>query len=382
MPAVELMSSKLVICYDSFNEGRGVRANPDGQRHARRCSTAVCVVALAALLGALLGGARVMPEVRPVPGALAATPLRILYAGSLVSLVEDGLGPAFAARTHVSVEGRPGGSVALAHLILEGLQRPDVFISADPEINHLLMRSGPGPRAPWFLTLARNTLVIAYAPRSAFAPALAHAAGSGPPGGAAGSAAGARPWYEVLAQPGFRLGRTDPQLDPKGYRTVLMLRLAERYYHQAHLEQRIIGTPENPRQIFPEEELTGRLESGQLDAGIFYLNEAVEHHLPYVALPDAIDLGNPAMASAYAQVAYTLPTGEVHRGTPILYTVTIPTLAGNLDGAIQFVQFLYAPAGRAILRAHGLLPAPVLAGGSMSDIPPALRPLITGSYGG
>ncbi len=349
----------------------------------RRRSATLGVIGLAVLLGALVGGGpRLVPDVRPVPEASAAAPVRVLYAGSLVSLVEDGLGPAFTARSRLSVEGRPGGSVALAHLILDGLVRPDVFISADPDVNRLLMRAGPGPRAPWFLALWRNTLVIAYAPHSPFAKALASAAAPAPAAGASGRTAGARPWYEVLAQPDLRLGRTDPRLDPKGYRTVLMLRLAERYYHQAGLEQRIIGSPENPRQIFPEEALTGRLESGQLDAGIFYLNEAVEHHLPYVGLPDAIDLGNPAMAPAYAQVTYTLPTGEVRRGAPILYTVTIPTTAGNLDGAIRFVKFLYAPAGRAILRAHGLLPAPVLAGGSTGDIPPALRPLITGSYGG
>jgi molybdate/tungstate transport system substrate-binding protein len=310
----------------------------------------------------------------PLPGASGAAVLHVLYAGSLVNLVEEGLAPAFREQTHLAVEGLPGGSVALAHMILDRLRRADVFISADPEVNHLLMRPGPGPSAPWFFTLARNTLVVAYDPRSKFASALGHSA--------AGHAPGGRPWHEILARPGFRLGRTDPQLDPKGYRTILMLRLAEHYYHRADLEQRIIGSPENPRQIFPEEELMGRLESGQLDAGIFYLNEAVEHHLPYVTLPDEINLGNPAMASAYAHATYRLPTGEVRRGAPIVYTVTIPSTADNVAGAIRFVQFLYGPGGRAALTAHGLLPAPPLAGGDVREVPPALKPLITGSYGG
>lgn len=350
-------------------------------RDRTSCLPRLLTAAAVACAAVLLGGSSFV-----VPGASGAAVVRVLYAGSLVSLVEDGLGPAFRHRTRLAVEGRPGGSVALAHMILDRLQRPDVFLSADPEVNRLLMRPRPGPPAapgpsasqappaPWFLTLARNALVIAYAPRSAFASALAH--------GAFGHAAGGRPWYEVLAQPGFRLGRTDPRLDPKGYRTVLMLQLAERHYHQAGLGRRIIGSPENPRQIFPEEELTGRLESGQLDAGIFYLNEAVEHRLPYVTLPDEINLGNPEMASVYAQATYTLPTGEVRRGSPILYTVTIPSAAENLDGAILFVRFLYEPAGQTILKAHGLLSAPVLAGGDVRDVPPRLRPLIAGSYGG
>jgi len=312
------------------------------------------------LIGAL-GGAGI---------AAAAAPVRVLYAGSLVNLVEQGLRPAFAHKTGLTLEGRPGGSVALARMILDRLQTPDVFISADPDVNRLLMNAGPSPSTSWFFTLVRNTMVIAYHTRSRFAPALRRAA------------AGQQPWYQILASPGFRLGRTDPRLDPKGYRTLLLFRLAERYYHATGLEARLLGSPENPSQIFPEEELTGRLESGQLDAAIFYLNEAVEHHLPYVPLPDTINLGNPAMTAVYAQVTYSTPTGEVRRGSPVVYTVTIPSTVRSLEGAVRFIQFLYDSGGQAILRAHGLLPVPVLLGGDARDVPPALRPLITGSYGG
>lgn len=316
------------------------------------------VVLLCAALTATLANRR----------AAAEEPLRVLYAGSLVTLVEDGLAPAFTYKTGLALEGRPGGSVALAHMILDRLQTPDVFISADPAVNQLLM--GPArPSISWFFTLARTTMVVAYNPKSRFAPALGQVA------------SGRTPWYQILASPGFRLGRTDPRLDPKGYRTILLLRLAERYYQQPGLEAQLTGSPENPSQIFPEEGLVGRLESGQLDAAIFYLIEAVEHHLPYVALPDAINLGNPAMAVAYGQVTYLSPTGQVWRGSPILYTVTIPSTVRNLKGAIRFVQFLYGPAGRTLLGAHGLFFAHVLVGGNARDVPLELGPLIEGAYG-
>ena len=303
-------------------------------------------------------------------GDAQGTPVRVLYAASLVSLVEDGLAPGFAAETGLRLEGRPGGSVALAHLILDRLETPDVFISADPDVNRLLQQPGPGPRASWFFTLARTTMVIAYNPKSSFAPALREAA------------TGRRPWYQVLASPGLRLGRTDPELDPKGYRTLLVFRLAERYYHQPGLEERILVSPENPSQIFPEEELVGRLEAGQLDAGVFYLIEATEHQLPYVVLPDAINLGNPAMARAYAQVTVESSPGAVRRGSPILYTVTILSTARNFEGAVGFIQYLYGPVGQAIWQAHGLLPVRILVGGDAQGVPPALRPLVAGSFGG
>jgi len=300
----------------------------------------------------------------------AKPPVRVLYAGSLVALVENDLGPAFARASGLSIEGRPGGSVALAHMILDRVQSPDVFISADPAVNELLMHAGPGPSARWFFLLARSAMVIAYNPRSRFAAELEQAA------------AGRRPWYEVLAAPGFRLGRTDPRLDPKGYRTILLFRLAERHYGRPGLEARVLGNPENPTQVFPEEELVGRMDSGQLDAGFFYRIEAVEQHLPYIALPDAINLGNPAMAAAYAKVTFTDASRAVHRGSPILYTVTIPSTARSLAGAVSFIRFLYSAAGQAVLEAHGLLPVRPLAGGDVRVVPPPLRDLISGSYGG
>lgn len=300
----------------------------------------------------------------------AGPPLRVLYAGSLVALMENGLGPAFTKASRIAVQGRPGGSVALAHMILDGLQIPDVFVSADPGVNRLLLRPASGPSAPWFFTLARTTMVIAYSPASRFAPAFREAA------------AGRRAWYDVLASPGLRLGRTDPRLDPKGYRTILLLRLAEQYYQRGGLEARLLGAPENPAQTFPEEALVGRLDSGQLDAGFFYLTEVEEQHLPYIPLPDQINLGNPGMARLYARAVFTDAAGAVHRGAPILYTIAIPSTARNLSGAVQFVQFLYGPTARQILKAHGLLPVRILVGGDPRTVPPSLRQLTQGSYGG
>lgn len=300
----------------------------------------------------------------------AAGTVRVLYAGSLVALIENDLGPAFTKTSGIAVQGRTGGSVALAHMILDGLQIPDLFISADPSVNELLLRPPSAPSARWFLTLARTTMVIGYSPSSRFAPAFREVA------------AGQRPLYQVLSSYGLRVGRTDPRLDPKGYRTILTLRLAEQYYYHPGLETTLLGEPENPAQTFPEEVLVGRLASGQLDAGFFYLNEVKEQHLPYVALPDEINLGNPAMARLYARVTYTDSAGVEHRGAPILYTVTIPSTSRNLSGAIQFLAFLYGAAGQRILNAHGLLPVRILVGGDPRTVPPSLWHLIRGTYEG
>lgn len=262
--------------------------------------------------------------------------------------------------------GAPGGSLALAHMILDRLQIPDVFISADPVVNRLLERPGPGPSAPWFLTLARTEMVIAYGPGSRFAPAFREAA------------AGRRAWYEVLASPGLRLGRTDPQLDPKGYRTILVLRLAERHYRLPGLEVRLLGATENLTQIFPE----ARRPAGVRPAGRGILlpdrGPGAAAAVPRPARPG--QPRRPRLERAYAQAAYRDPAGQVHRGAPILYTITIPSTVRNPAGAIRFLEFLYGPQGRRILSARGLLRVRVLAGGDQRAVPPPLRPLVQGTY--
>ncbi|HEV2360010.1 MAG TPA: extracellular solute-binding protein [bacterium] len=312
------------------------------------------------------------------PAAAAEAPVRVLYAGSLVNIMERDLAPAFTRQTGIAVLGRAGGSTALAYLIRDGLVPADVFVSADPAVNTLLASGTGAPSVPWFLAFGSTTMVVAYAPGSPFAPRLGRAVDPGP--GAGSAASRSRAWFRILAAPGLRLGRTDPMLDPKGYRTLFVLRLAEQYYHEPGLAERLLGGDENTVQIFPEEALLGRLASGQLDAGFFYLVEAVAQHLPYIGLPPAINLGDPAWAAAYAKVSYADPKGRVHHGAPILYTVAIPSSARNAGGAVRFVGFLLGRDARALLAARGILAVPVRAGGEAAALPAPLRPFVTGRY--
>lgn len=255
----------------------------------------------------------------------------VLYAGSLVDMMENGLGPRFAQATGYQFEGYGAGSQALANAIKGKLQRADIFISASPGVDRLLEGRRNGDWVHWYATFAAAPLVIGYSPLSRFVHALR-----------------TKPWYQVFAEPGFRLGRTDPKLDPKGMLTVDFVAMAASYYRQPGLLPRILGSAENPVQVFPEEDLVGRVQSGQLDAGFFYANEAMEAGIPTIALPQAID----------------------PRAT---FTVTILSGAPNPKGAIAFVRFLLGSAGRAILRRYGLVLPRAKLFGSVYAVPPGLR---------
>ena len=288
---------------------------------------------LLATLGAMLLGLGAWSlSARP---ACAAETVNVLYAGSLVNLMEHGIGPAFDQATGDTFQGFAGGSGLLANQIKGKLRRGDVFISAVPKVNADLMGASNGDWVSWYVAFAQSPLVLGYNPSSKFAAEFK-----------------ARPWYQVLQEPGIRIGRTDPKLDPKGRLTLDLMQRAATSYTIADLAQKVLGDPENPAQVLPEETLVGRLQSGQLDVGFFYSTETSDAKIPAVTLPAAI-------------------------APKAVYTISILRDAPNAKGADQFVTFLLGPAGRRLMTEHGMgLQKPVLSG-TASMAPANVRALVS-----
>jgi molybdate/tungstate transport system substrate-binding protein len=259
--------------------------------------------------------------------AQAAGTVNVLYAGSLVNMMERGVGPAFDQASGERFQGFAGGSTLLANQIKGKLRQSDVFISAAPKVNDSLMGPANGGWETWYITFAQSPLVIGYNPQSRFAADFK-----------------SKPWYEVLTLPGIRIGRTDPKLDPKGALTISLMKNAELFYKNSGLAQRVLGMPENPAEVLPEETLVGRLQSGQLDAGFFYSTETSAAKIPAISLPPEI--------------------------TPkAVYTVSILHDGPNPGGAARFVDYLLGPAGQGLMKAYGLeLRRPMLTG-SASGVP-------------
>ena len=127
--------------------------------------------------------------------------LKVLHAGSLTSLVRGGLGPALSQAHGIVVESEPGHSVALALAVRDGRLQGDLYLSADAEVNQLLLGPANGECIGWFVVFARNTAVLAYSPNSRFLADFERAR------------SGDIPWYQVLLQPGVQIRRNDPHLD-------------------------------------------------------------------------------------------------------------------------------------------------------------------------
>lgn len=252
-----------------------------------------------------------------------STTVAILAAGSLQNALANGLRPL----VDVPVRIETHGSATVARMIDAGQRDPDIVSVADTALfEH--------PLSPdWYSVFASNALVVAYNPETAGGRRLAEA--------------GPQDWYEPIAAGEVALGRTDPDQDPLGYRTLFMLDLASRYYDDAgDLGDRILRRD----QIYPETSLLSQFETGSIDAAVAYRSMAVERGYEYVELPDPIDLSDPAYADDwYATVSYTLSNGRTVRGGVIGYASTVRHLS---DAAVAV--FDAHTTGR-YLEAHGFL---------------------------
>lgn len=279
--------------------------------------------------------------------ANAAQPVvRVAYAGSMGAVMDKALGPSFAKAHHFLYQGIGQGSYGLAHLLAAGQVQADVFVAITPGPirvvqNARLMRTA--------FPVASTQMVIAFSPKSQYAAAFKAAA------------EGRQHWYTVLERPGVRFGRSDPATDPQGRNIVLTMQLAQRYYEQPGLVRKILGSIENPRQIFTEPSLLSRLDAGQLDASSGYLSAVISHHLPYIRLPDAINLSDPAMrARWYSRAGFTLP-GSARKANrikvqPLVFYAGVLENARDSRAAREFIKYLRSRAGQQTFARFGYSP--------------------------
>lgn len=287
-------------------------------------------------------GALLLAVLSP-PAMAARSTLTVAYAGSMGVVMDRDLGPSFAQSDAVRYRGIGRGSWGLARLLVSGRMSADVFISVTPGPMTLLIKRGLVKRA---VPVASTEMVIAYSPKSRYAKAFAAAARGG------------RPWYAILEQPGVRFGRTDPAVDPQGRNIIFTFLLAQRYYKQPGLTDKVLKGYRNPAQIFTEASLLSRLESGQIDATSGYLSAVISHHLPYIKLPDPINLSNPKYVKRwYSTAHFTIKRSDGKSETlntqPLVFYAGVLGNARNPALAGRFIAFLQSARGQKMLRSKG-----------------------------
>jgi len=340
---------------------------------------AACSSPASSTTGSPSSGSPAPPAPSPSAAPIRSGTADVAFAGSLLAVDNEVVGPAFERADGYHYTGTGGGSIGLANEITAGEIDPGVFESVGAAPIEILEPA----RTTWYVQFAASPLVLAYNPDSPQASTFeAVAAGKEP----------LTRVFQVMATPGFLLGRTDPATDPQGQAFVMMVELAQRYLHlPSGIVDRILGagaatgTGGTASQIFSETSLDSHLEAGQLDAASAFLSQAVQLHLHYIKLPAAIDFGDPADAGRYASASLVVPatTGSpttVH-GTPLVVDITTlhqaGTTSGDVAAADAFVAYQLSSAGRAAYAKEGFSLLPNTLYGARRNVPNAVQRMLT-----
>jgi molybdate/tungstate transport system substrate-binding protein len=297
------------------------------------------------------------------PGSHERTPVRVLAAGSVLmplEQVETGF-EAIVPDADIQIEGH--GSIQVIRQVTDLHRRADVVIVADeyliPDMMYQKMDDGERNFTDGYIPFATNAMVLAYTNKSRYADEI-----------------DTDNWRAVLERPDVRIGFSNPMLDAAGYRALMVTMLAEEYYRDPDLFNRLIGshfspplglvrangtmTVTLPPVLKPSDGkvavrdgsiyLMSLLDAGGLDYAFEYQSVADGQGLHYVELPVEIDLSSAAHAGEYEKAQVVLgferfnSLGKIRTGTPIVYAITVPNNAPHTDLAYRFMNYTLAAA--------------------------------------
>jgi molybdate/tungstate transport system substrate-binding protein len=147
--------------------------------------------------------------------------LKVLHAGSLTGPFEE-IEAAFEAEYgYIDVQLEPAGSSACIRKITDTGVEADILASADYTLIPSMMMPD---YADWYIAFANNEMVLTYSENSAYADEITQ-----------------DKWYEILRREDVIWAFSNPNLDPCGYRTPMVIQLAEDYYDDDMIFDDLIG---------------------------------------------------------------------------------------------------------------------------------------------
>jgi molybdate/tungstate transport system substrate-binding protein len=132
--------------------------------------------------------------------------------------------------------------------------------------------------------------------------------------------------------------------DPCGYRTLMVLQLAGKYYGREDLVEKI--SSKDNRYIRPKEvDLLAMLEVNETDYIFIYRSVAMQHGLKFLELPEEMNLGKIGMNEHYrhalVRVKGNVPSSSLEvSGETIVYAITMLNDAPNPEAAAAFLHFM------------------------------------------
>jgi len=277
-----------------------------------------------------------------------ATPkvLKIFHAGSLAVPFLEYETLYEAEYPNVDVQRESAGSVACVRKITDLNKTAEILASADYTLIPDMMMP---EYADWYVMVSKNEIVIAYTENSQYYEEI-----------------NSDNWYEILQRDGVKYGFASANDDPCGYRTQMVVQLAEAAYGDSTIYDKLmlensnfavdenadgtylIRSPAtievNVDKVFlrsKEVDLLGPLEAGTYDYLFIYKSVANQHNLSFVELPAEINLGSYANADDYATTSILLESqNSTILAKPIVYGMTVPLNADDYEEGISFTKLV------------------------------------------
>ena len=303
--------------------------------------------------------------------------LKIFHAGSLTVPFEEIEARFEEDFPNVDVQLEPAGSVQCVQKVTELGEIADVVASADYSLIPNMMIPD---YAEWYIVFAKNEMTVAFADTSNYADEIT-----------------ADNWYEILSREDVKWGFSNPNLDPCGYRTPMVIQLAELHYGSYTIFETLVEDntdmtvsadgdtfiiDSNMEDLNPNTdkisirdksvELVSMVQSGGLDYAFEYSSVAKQHDLDYLDLPSQIDLSEIQYTDTYNRVKVEKTSGT-STGKPIVYGITIPSNAEHPDIAADFIMYLISEQGQQIFVDLGQPPISPALINDMDKAPESLK---------
>jgi len=267
---------------------------------------------------------------------------------------------------NVQLEGM--GSIQVIRQVTELNISADVLMVADCSLIPTMMYNTTMPGssqayADWYIRFSNSSVVLAYTNQSKYASQI-----------------NSTNWYSILERPDVSFGLPNPIIDALGYRALITIQLASTYYNDSSIFYNLITQnfsppidsvanqsgytisvpdvqqPKNSKIVLMSSsiQLIPLLQAGDIDYCFLYMSNAKQYGLPYVQLPDEVNLGNPQYEPSYLRIHVTFgyarfaSIGPNRDGDTIYFGLTIPNNAPHQSLAVQFVNYVLNGDGKGI----------------------------------
>jgi molybdate/tungstate transport system substrate-binding protein len=308
---------------------------------------AVVLVAAVASSLYLHGGP---PSASGAPAQTARGPL-LLFVADAYTAEGGSLLQAFSSQTGVAVAPpKSAGSTVLGQQISQGAP-VSVFISVSRTAVQPTVLNGES--SGWAIGFASDQMALAYSNASLRSAAAGAVVATFNRAAASNSTAEWSAFFNALTSGSVKVGISNPDADPAGFRGWLVLEAAGGAYagSPTAFSHRLMANSGNVTGSSAAN-LVAPLEAGQIQFLFIYRSAAMAQKLHYLQLPGEVNLGDPSKAAFYSGFTYPTSTGT-QKGSPIVLYVTVPRHGTDQTDALSFVSFVLHN-GQTLLGGYGL----------------------------